>query len=150
MMAKKVAAFWHGVKDKKPPRKLKYKDPRCQTCRWGSTCQGAERLEAASQDIESFEEIEVVETLGPKVRLRMELKDIETMAKAQRTEVEGEIIKGMEGREIIVAGGHRVVRKKRDGGRMIDTPRMKKEAPEVFEEWSKSRADSWPLNFYLI
>ncbi len=150
MMAEKAAAFWNYIKNRTPPKKLKYKDPRCQGCRWRSSCQGDELIEAAGQDIESFEEIEVDEELSPKVKLRMELRDIENTAKAQRTEVEGQIVEGMAGREIIVAGGHRVIRKKREGGLMIDTPRMKRDAPEVFEEWSKSRADSWPLNFYPI
>jgi len=150
MMARKVSAYWQCVQAKTPPKKLKYKDPRCQGCLYGPTCQGAERLKAAGKDIESFEEIDVAEELGPKVRLRMELKGIENDAKFQREEVEGEIIEGMAGREIIVAGGQRVVRKKKDGGYIVDTPRMKKDAPEVFDEWKKPKADSWPLNFYPI
>ncbi|HEC61808.1 MAG TPA: hypothetical protein ENI27_06080 [bacterium] len=150
MVARKVSAFWQQVLAKTPPKKLKYKDPRCQKCRWGPTCQGAERLKAAGAEIESFEEIEVDEALGPKVLLRQELKGIENDAKVQRTEVEGEIIEGMGGREIIVAGGHRVVHKKKDGGFIVDTPRMRKDAPEVFEEWKKPKADSHPLNFYPV
>ena len=150
MLVKQVAAFWRQVERENIPDKLSYKDSRCQTCRWRSSCQGSALLEAAGDDIEAFEEIAVAEELGPKVRHRMELRDIESSAKAQREEVEGQIVDGMAGREIIVAGGYRVVRKKRDGGFGVDTKRMKRDAPEVFEEWKKSRADSWPLNFHPI
>ncbi len=71
MMAKKVAAFWHLVQAKTPPKKLKYKDPRCQTCRWRSSCQGDDLIQAAGQDLETFEEIETAVDLGPKVLQRM-------------------------------------------------------------------------------
>ena len=150
MMAKKVAAFWRLVEAKTPPKKLKYKDPRCQECLYGPTCQGKERLEAAGQDIDSFEEIEVADELGPKVRLRMELKKIENDAKEQCIDVAGQIIEGMGDRLIVSAGGYRVVRKEIKGGLIIDSPRMKRDAPEVFEEWSKKKKDSWRLNFYAI
>ncbi len=150
LMAAKVAAFWKGVETESPPKKLKYKDPRCQACRWRSSCQGDDLIEAAGQDIESFEEADIDDALAPKVHHRMELKSIEKETEALRIEVEGEIVEGMGGREIVVAGGHRIIHKTIPGGFVVDTKRMKKNAPKVFDKWKKPKKDSKPLKFYPV
>lgn len=153
MIAKEVAAFWKRIETGDEPRRLKYKDRRCQNCRWGNSCQGDKRLEEAAKEIETFEEIETDETLGPKVNLRMELKEIMDEAGSRKEEVEGEIVEGMGDRLIVVAGGHRITHFKRPGGEYIPADgikKMKEHDIDIWDKYKDKKKDSQPLKFYPI
>lgn len=152
-IALEVAAFWDRVEHKDPPGKLQYKDRRCQNCRWGTSCQGEKRLEAAAKDIATFEEIETDETLGPKVKLRMELKGIMDEAESRKGDVEAEIVEGMGKRQVIVAGGHKITHIPRPGGEHIpknNMEKLKKDDTEIWEKYKAKRKDSQPLRFWPI
>lgn len=150
LISGKVKSFWIrvGLGAGSEPEKLPYKDKRCQKCRRRSSCQGEALIKAAGDEIAEFETIEIDEALSPLVRHRTELRGIETDAKDQRTEVEGKIVAGMAGRDMVIAGGQKVVHKTRPGGLMADKKKM--EEAGVFEKYSKKKKDSKPLNFYPV
>lgn len=149
LIAAKVKEFWQSVQSGAIPDKLKYNDPRCQSCRWRSGCQGEELLAEAATDLEEFQEQITDESLAPKVKLRMELKNIISEADERKTELEGDIVEAMAGKKIIIAGGHKITHIPQPGGYIADTKKLKKD-PEIWDKYKKPKKGSQPLKFYPI
>lgn len=152
MIAKMVAEFWQRVENNDPPSRLNWSDKRCQKCRWRTSCQGDDLMKEAAKDITTFEEAATDEELAPKVSLRMDLKEIMDEAKERKDEVEGEIkeILATSGRDIVIAGGHKVTWIQQDDTLMIDSSKLKKAKPEIWDEFSKKRKGARPLKFHPI
>lgn len=152
MMAKMVADFWQRVQNNDPPPRLRWTDKRCQRCRWRTSCQGDDLLEEAAKDITTFEEVSTSEDLAPKVALRMELKEIMDDAKVSKDEVENEIKDAMvtAGRQIVIAGGHKITFIQQEGGFTVDNKRLQIEEPETYDRYKKPRKGARPLKFYPI
>ena len=152
MMAKEVADFWKRVQDNDAPPRLKWSDTRCKGCLWRSTCQGKELMNAADIDEETFGDAFIDDALGGIVASRMEMKGIIDEATANKVDAEDKLKDAMtEAKsDILIAGGHVVTWYQQDDGKMIDSTKLKKEEPEIFEEFSKIRKGSRPMKFKPI
>lgn len=142
-------SFWKEVENGPFPDRLPVDDRRCRTCPYRYTCQGTELMDLISDEVGGEKEIEEDLSLTDRAAAYVEAKEIRDEANDLFAIEQKKLKDALGERTVVDVPGIRRFYFRPSERTIIDSPRLKKEDPGLFEKYSK-KIVSRPLKDYPL